>query len=207
MAPLNRTKRKPKGGIAAANKPDKPAIVNPAVANNTAVATGGTAKRSRLGHGTLANATANNTTEPNPPTAVAVHPATANNADVPSGGDMAMIIGGSDSINYGNSTILSLPLPPPSVAAEVLSLSLNLLDSKISTGNTTVNGEITRVVEHATITTGGVEKIIDTATNADGTTTNPLPPDSVTPQKLNDISTNQVSIRHKYSSREYKINI
>ncbi len=52
-----------------------------------------------------------------------------------------------------------------------------------------VDGEITR--EHAANTTGGVETFMDTATNTDGAIANPLPPDSVTPQKLNDISTNE----------------
>ncbi len=48
-----------------------------------------------------------------------------------------------------------------------------------------------RVVEHAANTTGGVDTIIDTATKADGAIANPLPPDSVILQKLNDISTNE----------------
>ncbi len=80
------------------------------------------------------------------------------------------------------------PLPP--AAAEAPLLSLNLLGGKISASNTTVDGEIARVVEHAANTTGGVETFMDTATNADGTI-NPLSPDSVTPQKLHDISTNE----------------
>ncbi len=101
-----------------------------------------------------------------------------------------MTIGSSDSIKYGNSTILSLLSPLPPATAEVLLLSLNLLDSKISTRNTTANGDITRVIEQAANTTSGVETIMDTTTNADVTTANPLPPDSVTPQKLNDISNN-----------------
>ncbi len=58
-------------------------------------------------------------------------------------------------------------------------MSLNLLDGNISASNTTVDDEITRVVEHTTNTTGGVETIMDIATNAGGTTTNPLPPDQV----------------------------
>jgi hypothetical protein len=86
MAPPIRTKLKPKGGIAAATKPNNPATINPAAANNTAVAISSAAKRSHLGHGTPTNATANNTTEMNPPAAVAVHPATANDANVLSGG-------------------------------------------------------------------------------------------------------------------------
>ncbi len=57
MAPTNRTKCKPKGGMAAATKPNNPATVNPAATNNTAVATGSTSKRSRFEHGTPANAT------------------------------------------------------------------------------------------------------------------------------------------------------
>jgi hypothetical protein len=85
--------------MAAATKPDNPAMVNHAAANNTAVATGGAAKHSRLEHGTPANATANNTTDPNPPATVAVHPATAIDADVPSGGDMEKTVGGSDAPN------------------------------------------------------------------------------------------------------------
>jgi hypothetical protein len=192
MAPPIRTKCKLKGDIAAATKPDNPVTVNPAAANNTAVATSHAAKRSRLGHCTPANATTHNTTEPNPPAAVAMHPATFNGANVPSGGEMATTIGNSDSIEYGNLTILSLPSPPPPAAAEAPLLSLNLLDRKISASNTTVDGEITRVVKHATNTTGSVETIMDTTTNTDGTTANnPLPPDSVTLQKLNDISTNE----------------
>jgi hypothetical protein len=90
-----RTKCKLKGGIATATKPDDPATVNPAEANNTAVATNGTAKCSCLEHSTPANATANNTTKPNPPTTVAVHPATADDANILSGGDMVTTIGGS----------------------------------------------------------------------------------------------------------------
>jgi hypothetical protein len=86
MAPLNRTKRKLKEGMAAATKLDNPGTVNPAAANNTAVATGGTSKCSHLEHDTPTNATANNTTELNPPATVAVHPAAANGANVPSGG-------------------------------------------------------------------------------------------------------------------------
>ncbi len=116
MAPLIRTKCKPKGGITATTKPDNPATVNPAAANNTAIATGGAAKRSRLEHSTPTNTTTKNTTEPNPPAAVAMHPATATDANVRSGGDMATV-GGSVSIKYGNSAILSLPLLPPLVAA------------------------------------------------------------------------------------------
>jgi hypothetical protein len=58
-------------------------------------------------------------------------------------------------------------------------LSFNLLDGKISANNTTVDSEITRVVEHTANTTGSVETIMDTATNAGGTTANPLPPDQV----------------------------
>jgi hypothetical protein len=58
--------------MAAATKPDNPATVNPAAANNTVVATADASKHSRLEHGTPANATANNTTEPNPPAAIGV---------------------------------------------------------------------------------------------------------------------------------------
>ncbi len=167
------------GGMAAAAQPDKPATVNPAAANDTAVAPGGAAKHSHLEHVTPANATANNTKEPNPSAAFAEHPATTNRANVPSGGDMATTIGSSDSIKYGNSTTLSLPLPLLPVATEAPSLSLNLLDGIISTSNTMVDGEINRVVEHTPNTTGGVETMINTATNAGGTTANPLPPDQV----------------------------
>ncbi len=86
MASPNRTKCKPKGGMAAATKPSSPATVNPAAANDTAVATGYAAKCSRLEHSTPTNATANNTIEPNPPVAIAMHHATANKANVSSGG-------------------------------------------------------------------------------------------------------------------------
>ena len=72
--------------MAAATKPNYPATVNPAAANNTNVATASTSKQSCLEHSTPANATANNTTELNPPATVAVHPAAANGANVPSGG-------------------------------------------------------------------------------------------------------------------------
>jgi hypothetical protein len=208
MAPPNRAKRKPKGGMAATTKPDNPATVNPAAANDTAVAIGGAAKRSHLEHHTPANATANKTTEPNPPATVAVHPATANGAYVPSVGDMATTVGSSDSIKYGNLTILSSLLLPPPVAAEAPLLSLNLLDGKTSASNTTVDGEITRIAEHAANITGSVETTMDTAINAGGATTNPLSPDSDTPQKLNNTSTTKnLPIKHKYSNRKYKINI
>jgi hypothetical protein len=106
----------------------------------------------RFEHGTLANATTINATEPNPPAAVAVHPATTNGANVPSGGGMATTVGGSDSVEYDNSNLLSLLLPPQPVATEAPLLSLNLLDSNISASNTTVNGEITRIIKHATNT-------------------------------------------------------
>jgi hypothetical protein len=102
---------------------------------------------------------------------------------------MAMTIGGSDSVEYGNLTILSLLLPPPPVATEALLLSLNLLGDEISASNTMVYGEITRIVEHAANTTGGVETTMDTAINAGSAATNPLSPDSDTPQKLNYTST------------------
>jgi hypothetical protein len=143
-------------------------------------------------HGTPAHVTANNATEPNPPATDAVHPATANGVDVPSGGGMATTVGGSDSVKYDDSTLLSLLLPPQPVATKAPSLSLNLLDSKISAGNTTVNGEITRIVEHAINTTGQMDTTIDTAISAGGATTNPLPPDSDTPQKLNNTSTTKI---------------
>jgi hypothetical protein len=179
--------------MAAATKPDNSATVNPAAANDTAVATSGAPKHSHLEHPTLANAKENNTTEPNPPAAVAMHPATANGADVLSGGDMTTTIGGSDSIKYGNFTLLSLlPLSRP-VATEAWSLSLNLLDSKISdSSNTTVNGEITRIVKYATNTTNQVETTMDTSINAGGATTNTLSPDSDTLQKLNNTSTTEI---------------
>jgi hypothetical protein len=179
MAPPNRTKQKPKGSIAAATKPDKPVSVNPAAANDTAVATGGATKCSHWEHGTPANTTANNKPESNPPTAVAVHPATANGANVPSKGDMVTTIGGSDSNEYDDLTILSSLSPPLPVAVEAPPLSLNLLDGKISASNTTDDGEITRVVEHVAYTNGQVETILDTAMNVGVTTTNPLPPDQV----------------------------
>jgi hypothetical protein len=176
----------------AATKPNNPATVNPAAANNTAVATTGTSKCSRMEYGTPANATANNATELNPPVAVAVHPATTNGANVPSGGGTATTVGGSDSIEYDNSILLSSLLPPGPMATEAPPLSLNLLDSKISASNTTVNGEITRIVEHAINTTGRVDTIMDTAINAGGTTPNLLHPDSDTPQKLNNTSTTKI---------------
>jgi hypothetical protein len=174
-----RAKRKPKGDIAATYKPNNPTMVNPAAANNTAVATGSTAKCRRLGHGTPANATANNTTEPDPPATVALHPATANDANVPSGGEMATTIGSGDSVDYGNSFILSLPLPLPPAAAEAPLLSFNFLDGKISATNTAVDGEITSPTKHAANTTGGVETTMNTATIVDGASTHTLPPDSL----------------------------
>jgi hypothetical protein len=178
--------------MAAATKPNNPVTVNPAAANNTAVATPGASKRSRLEHSTPANATANNTTEPNLPATVAVHPDTAHGADVPSRGGMATTVGGSDSVQYDNSTLLSLLLPPQPVATEAPTLSLNLLDSKISTSNTIVDVEITSIVKHAANTTGQVHTTMDTAINAGGATTNLLPPDSDTLQKLNNTSTTKI---------------
>jgi hypothetical protein len=162
----------------AATKPDNPATVNPAAANNTAVATSGASKHSHLEHSTPAKATANNTTEPNPPAAVAVHPATTYSANVSSGGDMATTVGGSDTIKNVYSTLLSLLLPWRPVSTEAPLLSLNLLDRKFSASNTSVDGEITRIVEHATNTTRQVETTMDIAINAGGTTTNPLPSDT-----------------------------
>jgi hypothetical protein len=140
MAPPKRTQCKPKGGIAAVNQPNNPASVNPAAANDTAFATGSTAKRSHLEHSTPNNATAKNTMEPNPPAAVAVHPATANNANVLSRGDMPTTVDGSDRFDYGNLTILSLLSLLLPAAVEVLSLILNLLDGKISASNTMERG-------------------------------------------------------------------
>jgi hypothetical protein len=102
MAPPIKAKRKPNGGIAAAYKLDNPAMVDPAAANNTAVATGRAAKHRHLGHSAPANATANNTTELDPPAAVAVHPANANDPDILSGGEMATTVGGGGSVDYGN---------------------------------------------------------------------------------------------------------
>jgi hypothetical protein len=192
MAPTNRSKYKLKGGTAAATKPDNPAAVNPAAANNTAVATGGASKHSCFKHGTLANATKNNITEPDLPAAVAVHPAITNGADVLPRGDMATSIGGSDSIEYGTSTLLSSPSLLWPGATEAPSLSLNLLDRKINTSNTTVNNEITRIINHAANTTGEVETTMDTTINPSGATTNPLPPDSDTLQKLNITSTTKI---------------
>jgi hypothetical protein len=61
----------------------------------------------------------------------------------------------------------------------------------VSGAYTTVNCVITSPPLHAAKTTSGVETTMDTTTNADGATTNPLLPDSVTPQKLNDIRTNE----------------
>jgi hypothetical protein len=187
MAPPNRTKCKTKGGLAAATKPNNPATVNPAAANNSVVATAGASKCS---HMEPAHVTTNNSTEPNPPATVAVHPATANGVDVPSRGGMATTVGGSDSIKYDDSTLLSLLLPPQPVATKAPPLSLNLLDSKISTSNTTVNGEITRIVKHAAKITSQMDTTMVTAISAGGTTTNPLPPDSDTPQKRNNTPSN-----------------
>ncbi len=56
MAPAIRATCKPKGGITAANKPNNPAMVNSAGANDTDVATGSAAKCRCLGHGAPANA-------------------------------------------------------------------------------------------------------------------------------------------------------
>jgi hypothetical protein len=105
---------------------------------------------------------------------------------------MVTTIDGSDSIKYDNSTLLPLLLLPRPVATEAPSLSLNLLDSKISTSNTMVDGEISMIVKHAINTTGRVDTIMDTAINVGGTTTNPLPSDSNTPQKLNNTSTTKI---------------
>jgi hypothetical protein len=105
---------------------------------------------------------------------------------------MVTTIGGSDSIEYDNSTLLSLLLLPRPVATEAPLWSLNLLDRKISASNTMVNKEITRIVEHAANTTGRVETTMDTTINAGGATTNPLPPDSDTLQKLNNTSTTKI---------------
>jgi hypothetical protein len=92
---------------------------------------------------------------------------------------MVMTVGSSDSIKHGNLAILSLPSSLPPVAAEAPLLSLNLLDGEISTSNKMVDGEITRLVKYTANTTGSVETIMDTTTNAGGTTANPLPPDQV----------------------------
>jgi hypothetical protein len=105
---------------------------------------------------------------------------------------MARTIGGSDSIEYDNFTLLSLLLPPWPVAKEAPLLSLNLLDSKISVSNTTVDGEITRIAKHAANTTGQVDTNVDTAINAGGSTSNPLSSDSDTPQKPNNTSTTKI---------------
>jgi hypothetical protein len=66
---------------------------------------------------------------------------------------MGTTVGGSDSIKYGNSTLLSLPSLLWPVAMEAPLLSLNLLYGKISTSNTMVDGEITRIIKHAANTT------------------------------------------------------
>jgi hypothetical protein len=107
-------------------------------------------------------------------------------------GDMVTTIGGSDSIKYDNSSLLSLLLPLQPGATETPLLSLSLLDRKNSTSNTTVVGEITRIIEHAANTTSQVETMMDTAINAGGATTNPLPPDSNNLQKLNITSTTKI---------------
>jgi hypothetical protein len=143
-------------------------------------------------HGTPPNASANNATEPNLPAAVAVHPTTANSANVSSGGawqqPLAAVIASKNDI----STLLSLLLLPRPVAKEAPSLSLNLLDDKISDSNTTVDGKITRIIKHATNTTSRVDTTMDTTMNAGGATTNPLPPDSDSLQKLNNTSTTEL---------------
>jgi hypothetical protein len=98
--------------------------------------------------------------------------------------------------------MVSLPyylLPPRPGATEAPLLSLNLLDSNINASNTTVDDEIISIVDHAANTTGRVETTMDTAINAGGATTNPLPPDSDTLQTLNITSTTEI--------RKYKINI
>jgi hypothetical protein len=59
-------------------------------------------------------------------------------------------------------------------------------------GHKTVSDEITRIVAHAANTTGRVETAMDTAINAGGTTTNPLPSDSDTLQKLNITSNTKI---------------
>jgi hypothetical protein len=72
--------------MAAATKPNYPATVNPAAANNTVVASGSASKHSCFEHGIPANATKNNTTEPSPPASLAMHSATAKGANVPPAG-------------------------------------------------------------------------------------------------------------------------
>ncbi len=196
-----RTKCKPKRGIAAANKLDNPAMVNPAAANDTAVVTSSTATCRQLGHNTPANATTNSTMEPDLPAAVAVHPATANNANVPSRGEMVTTVGGGDSVNYGNSFILSLLLPPPPAAVEAPLLSFNFLDGNISATNSTVDGEITSSTKHAANTAGSVETTMGTATATGGASNHTLPPDSVqnpfhTPKKLNSVGGANTTVDH-----------
>jgi hypothetical protein len=105
---------------------------------------------------------------------------------------MATTVGGSDSIKYDNSTFLSLLLPLRPVAMEAPLLSLNLLDSKFSASNTMVDSDITRIVNHVANATVRVETIMDTTINACGATTNTLPPDSDTLQKLNNTSTTKI---------------
>jgi hypothetical protein len=116
----------------------------------------------------------------------------ANGADALPRGDMATTIGSSDSVKYGNSTLLSLPLPSRPGAMEAPSLSLNLLDGKIDASNTMIDDEITRIVDHAANTTGQVETTMDTAINTGGTATNPVPLDSDTLQKLNITSATKI---------------
>jgi hypothetical protein len=88
---------------------------------------------------------------------------------------MATTIGGSDSVEYANSTLLSLPSLLRPRATEAPLFSLNLLDGKINASNTMVDDEFTRIVDHTANTTGRVETTMDTTINAGVATTNPLP--------------------------------
>ncbi len=178
-----------KGGLAAAIKPDNPVTVNPAAAINSAVATAGASKRRCMKHGTPANLTANNGTEPNPPTAVAVHPATANGANVPSRGGawqqpLEVVIA---------SNMMTLPYYPCCCRhSQWPQKHRHCLSTCWTAKLAPADGEITRIVKHAANTTSQMDTTIDTAISASGATTNPLPPDSDTLQKLDNTSTTKI---------------
>ncbi len=156
--------------------------------------------------------------ESDPPATVAVHPATANNADVPSGGEMATTVGGgvSNTNKTGNREITSPTMHVANTTGGVettmdtatnaggtsahtqppdsLQIDFNTL-KKLNRGsgaNKTVQHVITSPAMYASETTSGMETNMETTTNAGGATISPLPPDSVTPQKQNDISTNKM---------------
>jgi hypothetical protein len=69
--------------------------------------------------------------------------------------------------------------PPPDSLQNPFHTPIKL--NGVGGANTTVDRVITSPAMHATKTIRGVKTTMDTATNADGTTANPLPPDFVTP--------------------------